>query len=184
MNAPVLQAAFDTLAARPALPNFGAAVSAHVEKAKGRLTRELRAYERESAGWRTRLALTERTAAETLLRLEKAPHPAQFDSEAYQLLTNILGLFDSAISAFAPAIEDKTALTNIETLQALSPQHARMMRKLYKEYQDVLAKQHDSLVNIYYRWLALRAEFDPDRGASRKFQTANELDAYLRSLEA
>lgn len=184
MGLAVLKQGLDSFNAVP-LPQMTFALSGPTSQDAGDAVAEfrdaLRVYSAQIRVWKVRM--TERWAGlrgfvESSL-VEGEPLATQFIVDEF--LPDVIAAVSELTARLRMQLEpDPKRLGQIEFVSAASPQLGKLMRNVFRQYQERVADQHDFLVELYYQALALRAEHDPDARGGPTFTNAADLGRYLR----
>ena len=173
----------EAVAALPPLPVMSPKPQTSMSDSEAELVRAVEKYKADSSVWRT-------TLSENLGQLKQmmavAAEPGN-DTILRLLRDDILsGLIDSVDLAINAMKENRTAhdahaKAKLEQINAASPQIARHITRIEKQYLTARDEQYDWAVQFYYALLALRAEFDPEARGGPTFENADDLIPSLHS---
>jgi hypothetical protein len=172
----------EAVAALPPLPAMSPRVQAKARDADAEFARALKQYKADSLIWRANLS-------QNLQRLKEmmavAAEPGD-DKILRFLRDDVLPRLTASVDAAIKVLGENRATqvgtkAKLDQIDSLSPRMAQNMRRLDKQYWDIVDEQYNDVVEIYYGLLALRAEYDPDARGGPSFENVEDLIDSLHS---
>ena len=141
--------------------------------------RSFAAAEQEFARWRDNLRLSAERFREAF---QKAEEPA---SDMLALLDTVIAAVSAKIDAEAAGAGSVEARWRSEAAPARASGATReaWITELAGRMDDLERAWRDERIRFYYALLALRAEHDPEARGGPDFETSEELEAFLATIE-
>jgi len=176
---------FVALVTLPPVPAPPAHLRAAVVDAFREFNDKVRDFHSRAIVWRAQISEHKTKLERYLKEAVSARDAATLAVLREMVLPNIVQQIDTALGVVRDRLDvDKETLDKLSTINALVPAIGRAARRSVRRYREVVAEQYNALVNLYYGFLALQGEFDPNAEGGPSFDNADDLIASLRAKRA